>query len=191
MKLSGPGRGHAHLLAAMIIPAALAGARPAAAALVKLSFEELTQRSQVIVTGEVVEMRSYRAPFAGGGECIYTDVTLRVEGTLKGKQAATVTVQVLGGQIGEEWQVCLEAPRYRLGEKVLVFLRDDKGTLRNTGWIQGKYEVIAASGAVRGKRQLPIEADVPLAAIRDEVRRLDAAAPGGSGGGTSGGEERR
>ena len=189
VNVKGPSGAGRRFLALALLAGILAGPRPAAAALVKLSLQEMTQRSKLVLSGEVLELNSYWAPFAGGGECIYTDVKIRVETTLKGKPAAAeVTVQVLGGQVGEEWQVCLEAPRYRKGEKVLVFLREENGKLRNTGWIQGKYEVLpegADVSTVRGKSSLPIAGDVPLAAIQDEVRRLDAAAPAPSGDGGS------
>jgi hypothetical protein len=158
----------------------LGGSFRARAAVLPLSFEELTKRSKYIVTGEVVELRSYMAPFKGGGECMFTDVKIRIDSVLKGKPAgAEVTVQILGGRIGDAWQVCLEAPRYKQGEKVLAFLREENGKLSNTGWCQGKYPIVQegqqGQPCARGKGNLPIAGDVPLTTIRDQVRLFSSA----------------
>jgi hypothetical protein len=146
---------------------ALASSRDALAYVPRLSFEEMARRSRLAVTGEVIELRSYRAPFQDAGEVMFTDVTIRIQSVLKGTpETDEVTVQVLGGRIGSAFQYCLESPRYEKGEKVLVFLRDLNGKLWNTGWLQGKYTIAADGATVKGKERFPIERDVTLETVR-------------------------
>jgi hypothetical protein len=153
--------------------------RSASASVIPLTFEELTHKSKHVVTGEVTGLRSYRAPFHDLGEVIFTDVTVRIDRVLKGAPAGKeITIQVLGGEIGTHFQLCLESPRYTLGEKVLVFARDYHHALWNTGWCQGKYALDPSGATVRGDPKMPIARDTALAAIESEVRRLTPASSG-------------
>ena len=149
---------------------------PLEALVVRLSFEELTQRSQWIVTGTVVRLESSMVMMDGVGECIVTDVTLRVTERLKSQTDTTeLVVRILGGTLdsgsrADKWQLCPEAPRYRLHENVLVFLRTHKGALWNTGWQQGKYTIDEKNGMVLGRPLLPVAAPVPLSRFRHQIR---------------------
>ncbi|MBI4606096.1 MAG: hypothetical protein HY721_29370, partial [Planctomycetes bacterium] len=110
-------------------------------------------------------------PFHDLGEVIFTDVTIRVEGMLKGPlDTKDVTVQILGGEIGTAFQRCPESPRFERGEKVLVFLRDYHGALWTTGWLQGKYALSREGLSVKGVEGLPVPRDVTLEALKAEVR---------------------
>lgn len=153
--------------------------RGASASVIPLTFEELTQKSKHVITGEVTGLRSYRAPFHDLGEVIFTDVTVRIDRVLKGAPAGNeITIQVLGGEIGTHFQLCLESPRYTLGEKVLIFARDYHHALWNTGWSQGKYALDPSGATVRGDPKMPIARDMALADIESEVRRLTPAPSG-------------
>ncbi len=153
--------------------------RRASAAVITLTFEELTQKSKHVIAGEVTNLRSYRAPFHDLGEVIFTDVTIRIDRVLKGAPAGTqITIQVLGGEIGTQFQICLESPRYTLGEKVLIFVREYHHALWNTGWSQGKYALDASGATVRGNPKMPIARDTALATIESDVRRLTPPSPG-------------
>jgi hypothetical protein len=140
------------------------------------SFEELTQQSKYVLTGTVVDMRAYWTSFAPGAgvEFIVTDVTLKVETTLKGKlETSEVTVQFLGGRLDggdDSWQLCPDSAVYTPGERVLVFLREFRGHLWNTGWLQGKYTLSSDGKLVRGRPTLPIAAELPLEKVRNQVR---------------------
>jgi len=106
-----------------------------------------------------------------------------------------ITLQFLGGAIGERWQHCPESPRYEKGERVLAFVRDLDGRLWTTGWLQGKYAVrtVKASAAatvdiVEGHPELPLatqalaEARARVAAV--EKRRLERVGGAGTATGT-------
>ena len=153
----------------------------APAAVVPLTFAEMTQKSKFVLTGEVIDVRSYRAPFHDLGEVMFTDVTIRIENVMKGAPTTTeVTIQVLGGEIGTAFQKCLESAQYEKGEKVLVFLRDYHNAIWNTGWLQGKYRLDPSGTVVRGDAKLPIARDLALSVVQAEVRRVLAtsSAPG-------------
>lgn len=147
--------------------------RPAGALLRALSLERMALKSRLIVTGEVVDLVSYRAPLGRIGTVIFTDVTVRIQGVLKGDpDNDTVTVQVLGGTIGEVNQFCPDSARYRKGEKVLLFLREYQGRMWNCGWIQGKYRLSDDGETIRGQRKLPIATDMKLTELESRLRAI-------------------
>ena len=151
--------------------------KQAGALVVPYNLEQLAQKSKFVLTGEVVELRSYRAPFQTLGEVIFTDVKIKVDSVLKGTvEGNEITIQVLGGKIGDAFQLCPESPRYEMGEKVCVFLREFNGKLWNTGWEQGKYK-IAEGLTVRGEPDRPIAIDMSLPILKDKVRAYSLAAP--------------
>ena len=168
----------------------LAGASIACAAVIRLSFAELAQRSRYVIAGEVVELTAYRAPFHDAGEVIFTDVKNRIDETLKGSpEGNDITVQVLGGKIGESSMVCFESAKYELGEKVLVFLRDYHGRLWNTGWLQGKYRLadggaVTKESLVKGREGFPLDRDATIETVKGWVTLYGSSPPaGGTGAG--------
>ncbi len=148
----------------------------ASALIVPYDLGKLARKSERILTGEVVELHSYRAPFLNLGEVIFTDVKIRIDDTIKGQpHEKEVTVQVLGGTIGDSYQRCPDSPRYTKGEKVLVFLRTYQGRLWNTGWYQGKYRLLQGEEDetfVKGARGLPIAEKTLLADVEARIRAI-------------------
>ena len=107
-----------------------------------LSFDELTDQSDLIVSGQVG--RSW-ADWDSDHKYIWTHYELAVSGALKGSAGATVVVSEPGGVVGNQGMNIAGAPAYQTGEQVLVFLhRMPNGFLRTTGWTQGKYTVDTA-----------------------------------------------
>lgn len=107
-----------------------------------LSFESLTDRSELVVSGQVA--RSW-TDWDSEHKYIWTHYELSVSATHKGASAATVVVSEPGGVVGIEGQAVAGVVGYQTGERVLVFLqRMPNGYLRTTGWSQGKFEVDAA-----------------------------------------------
>jgi len=156
-------------------------ASPAAsAALVRYDLDSLVKKSDLIVRGRVVAQESYRGTFPGFGEVILTEVTIEVAGVWKGilepetDGKRRVRVQLLGGQIGDEWQLVPESPRYALHEEVLVFARRWREELWTTGWLQGKYRVVEAddgSATIEGARGAPLPNGTRLDRLETEVER--------------------
>ncbi|MCZ6793375.1 MAG: hypothetical protein O7J95_07160 [Planctomycetota bacterium] len=170
-----------------LLPLALlvfAGGPGARAALVPYDLEQLSVRSTHIVCGKVTKVESYWGMMGQLGPVILTDVTLRVEERWKGDPRATeITVQFLGGKIGDRWQWCAESPRFEIGEEVLLFARPWNGRLWTSGWIQGKFRIERRSvpgsrpedpprteASVRGRKGLPVAKRERLADVRSRVR---------------------
>jgi len=171
-----------HTLAVAL--AAVLAATSAHAALLSYTLPQLIEKSRHVVTGEVTEVRCYRAPFHDLGEVTFTDVTIRVDGVLKGSAVKQVTVQVLGGEIGTAVERCPDSPRFTKGEKVLVFLREYHGALWTTGWLQGKYTLSDDGSTVKGVQTLPISRDTPLESLKAEVKLREGSSVSPSGGRT-------
>jgi hypothetical protein len=142
--------------------------------LVPYNFSILVEKSKHIVTGEVVNIHAYWAPFHDLGQVIHSDVTLRITRVLKSagaevREETELTIQILGGQVGAARQICLESAEYELGEKVLVFVREYNGKLWTTGWLQGKFRLTEDGSTVRGGPTLPIRRDLPLSSVETLV----------------------
>ena len=104
-----------------------------------LSFDELTDQSDLIVSGQI--NRAW-TDWDSDHKYIWTHYELNVSSALKGSAGATVVLSEPGGVVGNQGMNIAGAPAYQPGEQVLVFLhRMPNGFLRTTGWTQGKYTV--------------------------------------------------
>lgn len=102
-----------------------------------LSFEQLTDKSELVVTGQI--NRSW-ADWDAGHKYIWTHYELAVSSVLKGSPGATVVLSEPGGVVGLHGMSIAGTVVYNPGDQVLLFLeRMPNGYLRTTGWGQGKY----------------------------------------------------
>ena len=97
-------------------------ATPAAATIVVPStLGNMTNKSDVVVVGQVESMSSYWE-----NQVIYTAITFKVSDYIKsdgGNTPETIELQVPGGQVGEIRFEMDEAPVFTVGEECLVFLK--------------------------------------------------------------------
>jgi hypothetical protein len=127
-----------------------------------LSFNELTDRSEMIVSGHVT--RSW-SEWDTEHKFIWTHHEVAISGVHKGGSAATVVVSEPGGIVGNRGMNIAGAVAYYPGDNVVVFAqRMPNGYLRTTGWGQGKY-LVDGSGH--------LHADASL----ETIERVDAATP--------------
>ena len=116
-----------------------------------LSFEELTDRSQLIVAGQVA--RSW-SEWDSEHKFIWTHYELSISSSQKGAASSTVVVSEPGGVVGDQAMAIAGSVAYQAGDRVVVFLeRMPNGYLRTTGWGQGKYTLDGSGmlhAAVRG-----------------------------------------
>ena len=113
----------------------------------RLSFEELTDRSELVVSGQI--SRSW-ADWDSSHHFIWTRYELVVSGVYKGAARSSVVLSEPGGEVGGMGQSIAGSVRYAVGDKVVVFLeRVPNGYLRTTGWSQGKF-MVDSSGRVHG-----------------------------------------
>jgi hypothetical protein len=155
----------------------------------RLSFEELTDRSEVIATGQITRSWSdWDTPH----KHIWTHYELAVTAAYKGRSAQTVVISEPGGVVGNLGSLVAGSVSYQTGQKVIVFLqRMPNGYLRTTGWGQGQYTVdpaghLHASEALRQVELQPsaagglaslngISVSDMTAKITARVRRLQGA----------------
>lgn len=129
------------------IPLLLLCSAGLATTIAKLSFEDMTDTSEVIATGKVT--RSWTA-WDDAHRHIWTHYEIAVSDTSKGKVGATVEIAEPGGAVAGEGEMIAGTVEYRGGENVLVFLqRMPNGYLRTAGWGQGKF-VVDQAGRLRG-----------------------------------------
>lgn len=99
------------------------------AVMVKMSLERLTGGADAVFVGEV---ENVRAEWSRDGRLILSLAVLRVQESLKGERPGSrIVVQTKGGSLDGLTLKVSDAPVFRRGEKVLVFLKkiispDDK-----------------------------------------------------------------
>jgi hypothetical protein len=135
----------------------------------RLSFEELVGQSAVVAHGKVV---SIRVAWDAERENIWTHYKIVLDEALKGTPGRTVEIQEPGGELDGVRMEIVGAPRYRLGEEVVVFAAPTPAGLRTCGWGQGRFVVEGEPGHRRVRNDL---GDVGLIA-RGNARRYRAAA---------------
>jgi hypothetical protein len=113
--------------------------RLAATIVPSLTFEQMTDQSEVVVQGQVT--RSW-SDWDGEHKYIWTHYEIAVASTQKGRAEATVVVSEPGGVVGDKAMAIAGVVSYAPGERIAVFLqRMPNGYLRTTGWGQGKFNV--------------------------------------------------
>jgi hypothetical protein len=106
-----------------------------------LSLDEMTDRSDVVVSGTVVRFRGCALPTS-----FTTEIELRVEGVHKNARAVdsadTVTITVPGGIVGDLQEGAGFSPEFDAGERVVLFARNEPGLeLTPTAGFQGKQSI--------------------------------------------------
>jgi len=108
-----------------------------------LPLEEMTEISDLIVLGKVVDVHSGRDEVRNR---IRTRVTVDVERVLRGSiEGNTISFDLPGGLVpGEQLQQVIPGvPKFAAGEEAIMFLRLDPSLFCPvTGWIQGKFSVV-------------------------------------------------
>ena len=90
------------------------------------SLAELVERSESIVAGEVLDLRS---AWTADRREIFTTVTLRTERSFKGNTRNLVRFRIPGGAVGDTRMMATHSPQFRVGERALVFLTGASGRL--------------------------------------------------------------
>lgn len=174
------------LLILALLVAAPAAAR--ATVLIPIEFRELVAVSSTIVHGRIADVR---AQWVDGRRAIETFLTVDADEYYKGSAAGTLTVRVPGGQMGRFRTIVVGAPEFRVGDEVVLFLREYQGRVSIVGLSQGAYRVApdrsgrrvvtapVLMGKVDGSAEAVVRGDTarrPLAvdAFRDLVKRVVA-----------------
>lgn len=103
----------------------------------QLSFEKLTDASELIVSGTVTT--SWTA-WDSEHKYIWTHYSLSVSSVHKGAPGSSVEFAEPGGAVGPAVMSIAGVVTYSPGDHVAIFLaRMPNGYLRTAGWAQGKY----------------------------------------------------
>lgn len=117
------------------------------ALLVKLTSKEIVNQSDGIIVGTVKDLQTTKVPsnFRSGKEDIVTNAVISVEKYLfnpKNLSLSDITVQTVGGTIGNESMMMEDSPIFEKGQRAIVFLRQEKdSTFTVFGGTQGKYTI--------------------------------------------------
>ncbi len=160
---------------------ALLFAMPAVATTVtRMELSELVTSSDSIVQGRVdsTEVRWEE-------NLAYTYISINVDEPLKGERRRTILIRQPGGKIGAFNVAISGMPQFRIGDEIIVFLRDRRnGTFDVVGFGQGKYEIIGgfaisnASGLTllnskTGQPSIGVsEQKTPLEELKTKIRGL-------------------
>lgn len=129
------------------------------ALMIKLTPEEIVNQSDGIIIGTVKDLQTAKVPssFRSGKEDIVTNAVISVEKYLfnpKNLPLPDITVQTVGGTIGKESMTMEDSPVFEKGQRVIVFLRQEKdNTLTVFGGSQGKYTINNGSVADGAQEQ--------------------------------------
>jgi len=117
---------------------------PARASIViALDLQELTAEADRIVVGRVV----WEEPIQAAHAMIRTRYRVQVDEDLRGSGDSEIIVETLGGQIGRLAMRVEGEPSLALGERVLVFVRDDGDAIfRPIGMAQGVMRIEREDG---------------------------------------------
>jgi hypothetical protein len=149
------------------------------------TFPELVSESDAIYRGRVTAVQARRVERADGqGSVIKTFVTFAVERVLKGTEQREVTLEFLGGTVGDESMTVAGMPKFNLGAREIVFVQ--KNGIQFCPLValaHGRYRVLRdeATGREHIARDngLPLtnvaEVELPVTTLPDAVRAASAA----------------
>ncbi len=159
--------------AALLFLLASGGVMPAAhAAFAYISSEELTQQATHIVSGVVEAVSTHRTD----QNRIYTDVSLRVTDTAKGRlnKEGLTQFSYLGGKYGIlEMRVSTAPAPLKDGQELILFLREtDDGTLRLLGGARGVFRV--SVDVETGNKVLRAGTETGAMALKQDAAKIKA-----------------
>lgn len=124
--------------------------------ILRADVNDLTDTATVVVRGEVLSVES-KWTEDESGKTIQTLAVLRVDRVLKGTAGKEITVTCPGGAVGRSEVRVAGTPKFKKGEKVVVFLWKNRyGDYLPLGMNQGKFRIEkdAKSGEERAKNSL-------------------------------------
>ena len=128
---------------------ALLTPRASGAQVVSMSFSEMVAAADVIVRAEVVTRHSEWTT-TRDGPVIVTQVTFRVEDTLKGDARLQLVLEFLGGTVGDETMRFSEVPTFEVGERAVLFAHTRELMVSPVvGVMQGRFPIRSSPDGTR------------------------------------------
>ena len=171
------------LLLLVLVLAPFAGAT----SVVPPTFPELVDEADAIYRGRVAAIQARRVALpAGQGDVIKTFVTFAIERVLKGAERSEITLEFLGGTVGDESLVVSGMPTFNLGAREIVFVQKNGVQFCPlVAVMHGRYRVQRDAGTGRDHmvrdNGAPLlstsEVELPLTGLPAPVRTARAAVP--------------
>jgi hypothetical protein len=98
----------------------------------KMSQQDLVRASAAVIQGQVIKVSSFWEPT---GRIIVTEALVKVEEKIYGEAPSVVVVRTFGGTVGDFTVEAHGFPKFRLNERLLVYLEPEKdGVSRVAGY---------------------------------------------------------
>ena len=135
-------KAHRKIMAAAIVIALMAPCAAGATTILALSLDDLIFDADAVVHARVLSQHSYRQPDGR----VVTRVELHIERYLVGEGPQTLSLRVLGGQIGNMVTRVIGAPVFSEGHESVLFLRqlnlaNNPTMFRLVGMTQGQFNL--------------------------------------------------
>jgi hypothetical protein len=155
-----------------VITGLLCAHASSAATLEKLSIDEMSQKSTVIVRGRVNSCAGEQR-----ASVIYTRCRVSVTERWKGKAGAQLEFLVPGGTARGLTQVFTGTPNFAPGTEYVLFLWGDKsGSLQVIGLSQGAFDVKADGASVKRPASTERMLDASGQPVKDQAVEMSVAA---------------
>jgi len=156
-----------------------------ATSVVPPSFAELVSEADAIYRGRVTAVQARRVERSDGqGNVIKTFVTFAIERVLKGTEQKEVTLEFLGGTVGDESMMVSGMPKFSVGAREIVFVQKNGVQFCPlVALMHGRYRVVkdetTAREHIARDNGMPLtdvaEVETPIVNLPDQVRAASAA----------------
>lgn len=124
------------------------------------TFDQLVSDAEFIFQGTVTDTRSEWMA-EGAQRHIVSYVTFRVEDAIKGAPGKSYTIRMLGGTVGDETQEVADAPRFKVGDRDIVFVEHNNSQfIPLVGIMHGRFRLQTDAG---GREIVAKDNGAPLA----------------------------
>jgi hypothetical protein len=132
----------------LLLSAALAVSRADATTVIAPTFDQLVGDAELIFEGTVTESRSEWTGQGAEREMV-TYVTFNIHDAIKGAPGSIYTLRMLGGTIDGETREVADAPRFKTGDRDIVFV-EHNGTqfIPLVGIMHGRFHVLTDARGV-------------------------------------------
>lgn len=106
------------------------------------SFAEMVKEADAILQGEVVKVSNYTEDYRGR-PVIRTKISLRIEESMgEAVEGEQVELRFLGGEINGRALIVDGMPKFRQGERVVLFVKGNNRTVCPlVGWNYGRFKI--------------------------------------------------
>lgn len=123
----------------VLLALAVVAAPAAASTFIALDRSELVAQSDAVVQGRVLKVSSFWSP---SGRVILTEVMVQVEEKILGEAPGVVVLRTAGGTVGGYTVEAHGFPKFEVGERAVLFLRNSANVAEVTGYRQGQYRIV-------------------------------------------------